>query len=49
MWVEVARLVRGQVLSVREMEYVQAARSLGYNNARIIIKHICQILLDPLW
>jgi peptide/nickel transport system permease protein len=48
MWVEVARLVRGQVLSVREMEYVQAARSLGYNNARIIIKHILPNIIGPI-
>jgi peptide/nickel transport system permease protein len=48
MWVEVARLVRGQVLSVREMEYVQAARSLGFNNARIIIKHILPNIIGPI-
>lgn len=48
MWVEVARLVRGQVLSVREMEYVQAAKSLGYNNARIIIKHILPNIIGPI-
>jgi peptide/nickel transport system permease protein len=40
MWVEVARLVRGQVLSVKQTEYIEAARSLGYNNARIIRRHI---------
>ena len=48
MWVEVARIVRGQVLSVREMEYVQAARSLGYNNARIIMKHILPNIIGPI-
>jgi len=48
MWVEVARLVRGQVLSVREMEYVQAARSLGFNNTRIIIKHILPNIIGPI-
>lgn len=49
MWVEVARIVRGQVLGVREMEYVQAARGLGYNNARIIINISYQISSAPLW
>jgi peptide/nickel transport system permease protein len=48
MWVEVARIVRGQVLGVREMEYVQAARGLGYNNARIIIKHILPNIIGPI-
>lgn len=48
MWVEVARLVRGQVLSVREMEYVQAARGLGFTNARIIIRHILPNIIGPI-
>jgi peptide/nickel transport system permease protein len=40
MWVEVARVVRGQVLSVREKEYVQAGKALGYHPFRIIFKHV---------
>ncbi|MCF8332350.1 MAG: ABC transporter permease, partial [Bacteroidales bacterium] len=40
MWVEVARVVRGQVISIREQEFVEAGRALGFNNARIIIRHI---------
>jgi ABC-type dipeptide/oligopeptide/nickel transport system permease subunit len=40
MWVETARIVRGQVLSIREMEFVTAAKSLGFGHARIIFKHI---------
>ncbi len=48
MWVEVARIVRGQVLSVREMEYVQAARSLGYNDFRIVLKHILPNIIGPI-
>jgi peptide/nickel transport system permease protein len=48
MWVEVARIVRGQVLSVREMEYVQAARGLGFNNVRIIIRHILPNIIGPI-
>ncbi|MFO8053605.1 MAG: ABC transporter permease [Bacteroidales bacterium] len=40
MWVEVARVVRGQVISLREKEFIEAAKALGYQNARIIIRHI---------
>ncbi len=47
MWVEVARVVRGQVLSVREKEYVEAARALGFGNARIIFRHILPNVMSP--
>lgn len=40
MWVEVARIVRGEVLTIREKEYVEAAQSLGFGHFRIIFKHI---------
>lgn len=40
MWVEVARVIRGQVMGLRQMEYVQAAKVLGYRWPRIISKHI---------
>jgi peptide/nickel transport system permease protein len=40
MWVDVARVVRGQVMSLREKEFVEAGRALGYSNFRIIFKHI---------
>ncbi|HEV3217821.1 MAG TPA: nickel transporter permease [Vicinamibacterales bacterium] len=39
-WVGYARLVRGQVLRTRELEFVQAARALGASTARILIRHI---------
>lgn len=39
-WVSYARVVRGEVLSLREKEFIEAARSLGGSNARIIFKHI---------
>lgn len=39
-WVELARIVRGQVFSIRETEYIQAARVLGFNDLRILVKHI---------
>jgi len=40
MWVEVARVVRGQIISIREKEYVEAARALGFSDFRIIFHHI---------
>jgi peptide/nickel transport system permease protein len=48
MWVSVARLVRGQVLALKELEYIQAAKALGLSNSRIIIKHILPNILGPL-
>jgi peptide/nickel transport system permease protein len=39
-WVGYARLVRGQALRARELEYVQAARALGANSARVVVKHV---------
>lgn len=47
MWVSVARLIRGQVLAVKELEFVQAAKALGYNNTRIITRHILPNILGP--
>ncbi|MBR4135915.1 MAG: ABC transporter permease [Bacteroidales bacterium] len=40
MWVDIARVVRGQVISLREQDFVESGRALGYSNARIIFKHI---------
>ncbi len=48
MWVSVARLVRGQVMAVKELEYVQAARVLGFTNLRIIIRHILPNIIGPI-
>lgn len=47
MWVEVARLVRGQVISIREKEFVEAARALGLRKLRIIRKHILPLTMGP--
>lgn len=47
MWVEVARVVRGQVMSVKNMQYVTAAQALGFSNFRIIGKHIIPNILAP--
>jgi peptide/nickel transport system permease protein len=48
MWVNVARLVRGQVLATRELQYVEAARTLGFSNTRIIVRHILPNILGPI-
>ena len=40
MWVDIARVVRGQVISLREQDFVESGKALGYNNPRIIFKHI---------
>ena len=47
MWVSVARLIRGQVMAIKEMEYVQAAKALGLKNSRIILRHILPNILGP--
>lgn len=47
MWVNVARLVRGQVLGVRELEYIEATRALGFSNFRTIVKHIWPNIMGP--
>lgn len=48
MWVEVARVVRGQLLEVREMQYVEAAKVLGVSDVKIMFKHILPNLLGPI-
>jgi peptide/nickel transport system permease protein len=45
-WVSYARLVRGQVLKVRELEYVQAARALGAPLGRILVRHVVPATLS---
>lgn len=47
-WETMARLTRGQVLSIREKEYVEAAHTIGANNWRIMFKHILPNILGPL-
>lgn len=47
MWVEVARVVRGQFISYREREFVEAARALGFSDLRIIFKEILPNILAP--
>jgi peptide/nickel transport system permease protein len=47
MWVDVARVVRGQILSIREKEFVEAGRALGFRNSRIIFRHILPNVMGP--
>lgn len=47
-WTYIARIVRGQVLSLREKEFVEAARSLGASNQRIIFREILPNLVAPI-
>lgn len=47
MWVEVARVVRGQIMSIREKEFVEAGRALGFNNFRIIFRHVLPNIMGP--
>jgi len=47
MWVEVARLIRGQIMSLREKEFVEAGRALGYKHGRIIFRHILPNVMGP--
>jgi peptide/nickel transport system permease protein len=46
-WVGYARLVRAQVLAVREREFVEAARALGASDARVIVRHILPNIIQP--
>jgi peptide/nickel transport system permease protein len=48
MWVEVARITRGQVLGVREKEYIEAAKAIGNSSSRIIFKHVLPNVLSPI-
>ena len=47
-WVGYARLVRAQVLAVREREFVEAARALGASDLRIIVRHILPNIIQPI-
>jgi ABC-type dipeptide/oligopeptide/nickel transport system permease subunit len=48
MWVNVARLVRGQVMAAKELQYVEAGRVLGFSHFRIIARHILPNILGPI-
>jgi oligopeptide transport system permease protein len=46
-WLTMARIVRGQILSIKRMEYVEAARALGFGRFRIIFRHMIPNALGP--
>ena len=48
MWVNVARLVRGQVMATRELQYVEAGKAMGFSDLRIIGRHILPNILGPI-
>jgi len=48
MWVEVARVVRGQIIGAKQLQYVTAARALGFTDFRIVTKHILPNIMAPL-
>ena len=47
-WLTMARIVRGQVMSVKRMEFIEAAHSLGFDRHRIIFRHILPNILGPI-
>ena len=47
MWVEVARVVRGQIISAKQQQYVEAAKALGFSDTRIIFRHILSNIMAP--
>lgn len=47
-WVDVARLVRGQVMALKEVEFVEAAKALGYSTPRTIVRHILPNIAGPI-
>jgi len=47
-WLTMARIVRGQVLSIKQQEYVEAARSIGASNLAIIFRHVIPNALGPI-
>ena len=46
-WISFARIVRGEVLLVKNAEYIQAARVLGYSHARIVLRHVLPNVITP--
>jgi peptide/nickel transport system permease protein len=48
MWVDIARVVRGQTLALKQQDFVEAGRALGFSNFRIIFKHILPNILGTL-
>ncbi len=47
-WVAAARLIRGQVMQLKKMDYIIAAKALGYSDSRIIRKHVLPNIIGPI-
>lgn len=47
-WLTMARIVRGQIMAIKKMEYIEAARSLGFGRRRIIFRHMIPNILGPI-
>ena len=47
-WLTMARIVRSQIMSLKKMEFIEAARSLGYSHKRIIFRHLLPNALGPI-
>jgi peptide/nickel transport system permease protein len=47
MWVDVSRVVRGQILSLREQEFIESGRALGYTHWRLIFRHVLPNVIGP--
>jgi oligopeptide transport system permease protein len=47
-WLTMARIVRGQILTIKKMEFIEAARSLGFGKRRIIFRHMIPNVLGPI-
>jgi oligopeptide transport system permease protein len=47
-WLTMARIVRGQVLTIKKMEFIEAARALGFGRGRIIFRHVIPNVLGPI-
>jgi peptide/nickel transport system permease protein len=48
MWVEVARVVRGQVMGLKEMDYIKAVKMIGFTDFHIMIRHILPNITSPI-
>ena len=46
-WLTMARIVRSQIMAIKRMEYIEAARSLGFSRRRIIFRHMIPNILGP--
>lgn len=47
-WLTMARIVRGQIMALKKLEFIEAARALGYSNRRILFRHLIPNILGPI-